>query len=170
MKQVSAPLALLGAAFVYAFGVVYFFRALEDSPYSFNLGIRSPAGINPDWGNRLSVCWDLIVIAALITFLLAMTYFLVLGISLIRHESLNSSVFRSAQPFAWLALGPLVVILGLMIAWGLFARRDAPSLFEQAGSAVPYLTMPSWLVLVSCLALALVGALSVMALQAKANA
>ena len=100
MKQVSAPLALLGTAFVYAFGVVYFFRALEDSPYAFNLGIRSPAGIHPDWGNRLSVCWDLIVIAALITFLLAMTYFLVLGISLSRHESLNSSVFRSAQPFA----------------------------------------------------------------------
>jgi hypothetical protein len=61
------------------------------------------------------------------------------------------------------------VILGLMIAWGLFARQDAPSLFEQTGSVIPYLTMHSWLVLVSCLALALFGALFVTALQAKPN-
>ena len=169
MKQVSAPLALLGVAFVYAFGVVYFYRALEDSPYSFNLGTRYPAGINPDWGNRLSVCWDLIVIAALITFMVVITYFLVLGVWPIRHESLRNLVFRSAQPFAWLVLGSLTVILGLMIAWGLFARQDAPSLFEQAGSAIPYLTMHSWLILVSYLALALFGALSVMVLQAKVN-
>src|SRR6185312_7889215 len=109
------------AAFVYATGVLYFYRALEDSPYSFNLGIRYPAGINPDWGNRLSVCWDLMVIAALITLLVTTIYFLVLSVSLIRHQGPMPSAFRPAQPFAWLALGSLTVILALMIAWGLFA-------------------------------------------------
>jgi hypothetical protein len=104
MKKYSASLALLGAAFVYATGVLYFYRALEDSPYSFNLGIRYPAGIDPDWGNRLSVCWDLIVIAALITLLAVTTYFLVLSVPMIRHQDLGSRAFRPALPFAWFVL------------------------------------------------------------------
>jgi hypothetical protein len=173
MKQLSAPLALLGVAFVYAFGVLYFYRTLEDSPYIFNLGITAPAGIHPDWGNRLSVCWDGIVIAALITLFAVINYLLVLLVSLVRQEDLSPSVFRFAfrfaLPWAWLALGSLIVILGLMIAWGLLARQDAPMLFEHAGSAVPYLTMSSWRVLVSCLALAFLGALSVIALHTRAN-
>lgn len=169
MKRFSAPLALLGVAFVYAFGVVFFFRTLEDSPYTFNLGVTAPAGIHPDWGNRLSVCWDGIVIAALVTLLAVVIYLLVLLVSRIRQDTLQPSVFRSALPWAWTSLGSLAVILGLMFAWGSFARQDAPSLFEYSGTAVTYLTMSSWSVLVSFLALAFLGALSLMVFHTWTN-
>lgn len=167
MKKMPALLTILGMSFVYAFGVVYFYRALEDSPYSFNLGMSYPAGIDPDFSNRLSLCWDIIVLAACITFLAVAVGFVVFVLSLIRNSGLFPATFRPVLPFAWLALLSMVLILGVTFAWGLFARQDAASLFTQSSGTATYLTMRSWMVLVICQALALFGTLFVIARRPK---
>lgn len=118
MKKLSALLSLLVAAFVYSNGVVYFYRVLEDSPYLFNLGRSYPAGINPDFGNRLSLSWDLIVLASCCTFFAVVLGFLVFLVSLIRSQNQNPLLEASSrvQPFAWTAFSSLALILGAMVS------------------------------------------------------
>lgn len=127
---------------------------LEDSPYPFNAGQGAPAGLHPDWGNPMSLAFDVVVLASLAELL----GILALTACFLRFTAAGCRRLPRPLRVALLASAlPLWVLVGATLLLGFAAARAAPTVFDQARAAGVYLTWTSWVGLAVVMAAAAAG-------------
>ncbi|MBO0685877.1 MAG: hypothetical protein J2P45_22255 [Candidatus Dormibacteraeota bacterium] len=149
--SIAFLLTLLCAACT-AGAVLVFFRLLEDSPYSFNLGGSARAGIHPDVTNGLSLAWDLVVLgslAELCAVIAAGVCFLLLACAQGKRRARAAARRLSAT----LSVAAILLwfVLGATSLWGAIAQGTASTLFDSTQGGA-FLNRDSWLITIGIMA------------------